>query len=44
MGVTVDDLAQLHHAYPSLGEGVKAAAEKAVKKLSSAAKPAGARA
>jgi pyruvate/2-oxoglutarate dehydrogenase complex dihydrolipoamide dehydrogenase (E3) component len=43
MGVTVDDLAQVHHTYPSLGEGVKAAAEKAVKKLSLAEKPAGAR-
>jgi mercuric reductase len=29
MGVTVDDLAEIHHTYPSLGEGIKAAAEKA---------------
>jgi mercuric reductase len=29
LGVTVDDLAAAHHTYPSLGEGVKAAAEKA---------------
>jgi pyruvate/2-oxoglutarate dehydrogenase complex dihydrolipoamide dehydrogenase (E3) component len=30
LGATVDDLARVHHTYPSLGEGVKAAAEKAV--------------
>jgi pyruvate/2-oxoglutarate dehydrogenase complex dihydrolipoamide dehydrogenase (E3) component len=29
LGVTVDDLASVHHAYPTIGEGVKAAAEKA---------------
>jgi pyruvate/2-oxoglutarate dehydrogenase complex dihydrolipoamide dehydrogenase (E3) component len=29
MGMTVDDLAEMHHTYPSLGEGIKAAAEKA---------------
>jgi mercuric reductase len=29
LGVTVDDLAGAHHIYPSWGEGVKAAAEKA---------------
>jgi mercuric reductase len=29
MGATVDDLATIHHTYPSLGEGIKAAAEKA---------------
>lgn len=29
LGVTVDDLARVHHTYPSLGEGVKAAAEQA---------------
>lgn len=29
LGATVDDLAAVHHTYPSLGEGVKAAAEKA---------------
>ncbi len=29
LGVTVDDLANVHHTYPSLGEGVKAAAEQA---------------
>jgi mercuric reductase len=30
LGVTVDDLARVPHTYPSLGEGVKAAAEQAV--------------
>jgi mercuric reductase len=30
MGVTVDDLAFMHHVYPSYSEGVKAAAEKAL--------------
>jgi pyruvate/2-oxoglutarate dehydrogenase complex dihydrolipoamide dehydrogenase (E3) component len=30
LGATVDDLASVHHTYPSLGEGVKAAAEQAV--------------
>jgi mercuric reductase len=30
LGVTVDDLARVHHTYPSLGEGVKAAAEEAM--------------
>jgi mercuric reductase len=29
LGATVDDLASIHHTYPSLGEGIKAAAEKA---------------
>lgn len=29
LGVTVDDLAGVHHTYPTLGEGVKAAAEQA---------------
>jgi mercuric reductase len=28
-GATIDDLAAVHHTYPTLGEGVKAAAEKA---------------
>jgi mercuric reductase len=28
-GLTVDDFAQMHHVYPSWGEGVKAAAEQA---------------
>jgi mercuric reductase len=40
MGATVDDLAKVHHTYPSLGEGVKAAAEQA---LTAAAKAAAAR-
>jgi pyruvate/2-oxoglutarate dehydrogenase complex dihydrolipoamide dehydrogenase (E3) component len=31
MGMTVDDLASVHHTYPSLGEGLKAAAEQAAK-------------
>lgn len=30
LGATVDDLALAHHAYPTYGEGVKAAAEKAL--------------
>jgi pyruvate/2-oxoglutarate dehydrogenase complex dihydrolipoamide dehydrogenase (E3) component len=29
LGVTVDDLAAAHHVFPTIGEGVKAAAEKA---------------
>ena len=29
LGATVDDIAGMHHIYPSFGEGVKAAAEKA---------------
>ena len=28
-GVTIDDLATVHHTHPSLGEGIRAAAEKA---------------
>jgi mercuric reductase len=39
LGATVDDLANVLHTYPSLGEGVKAAAEQAV---TAVAKPAGA--
>ena len=30
LGATVDDLAAMHHAFPTFGEGVKAAAERAV--------------
>jgi mercuric reductase len=30
LGVTVDDLALVHHVYPSYSEGIKAAAEKAL--------------
>jgi pyruvate/2-oxoglutarate dehydrogenase complex dihydrolipoamide dehydrogenase (E3) component len=30
LGVSVDDLARAHHTYPSFGEGVKAAAERAL--------------
>jgi mercuric reductase len=30
LGATVDDLANVHHAFPTLGEGIKAAAEKAL--------------
>jgi pyruvate/2-oxoglutarate dehydrogenase complex dihydrolipoamide dehydrogenase (E3) component len=30
LGATVDDLAKMHHVYPTWGEGVKAAAEKAL--------------
>jgi mercuric reductase len=33
LGATVDDLAFVHHVYPSYSEGVKAAAETAVQKL-----------
>jgi hypothetical protein len=29
LGATVDDIARSHHAFPTLAEGVKAAAEKA---------------
>ena len=29
LGATVDDLAHVHHAFPTLAEGIKAAAEKA---------------
>ena len=36
LGVTVDDLAGVHHTYPSLGEGVKAAAEQAARATASA--------
>ncbi len=32
LGATVDDLALAHHVYPSWGEGVKAAAEQALRK------------
>ncbi|HEV2902746.1 MAG TPA: NAD(P)/FAD-dependent oxidoreductase [Gaiellaceae bacterium] len=35
MGATVDDLAHMHHAFPTWGEGVKAAAEQALGKLAS---------
>jgi mercuric reductase len=30
LGATVDDLARMHHAFPTFGEGVKAAAEQAL--------------
>jgi pyruvate/2-oxoglutarate dehydrogenase complex dihydrolipoamide dehydrogenase (E3) component len=30
LGVTVDDLAYMHHVYPSYAEGLKAAAERAL--------------
>lgn len=33
LGATVDDLARAHHAFPTFGEGVKAAAEQAVAKV-----------
>jgi mercuric reductase len=36
LGATVDDLAAVHHTYPSLGEGVKSAAEQASKALAEA--------
>jgi mercuric reductase len=38
LGVTVDDLAFMHHIYPSYSEGLKAAAEKALPVPTSAAK------
>jgi mercuric reductase len=38
LGVTVDDLAFMHHVYPSYSEGLKAAAEKALTIPTSAAK------
>lgn len=31
LGATVDDLARMHHVYPTFGEGVKAAAENALR-------------
>jgi mercuric reductase len=40
LGVTVDDLAAAHHTFPTIGEGVKAAAEKArVSRSAAAAAP-----
>jgi mercuric reductase len=30
LGATVDDIARMHHVYPTFGEGVKAAAERAL--------------
>jgi mercuric reductase len=33
LGATVDDLAEMHHVYPSYSEGLKAAAEGAARKL-----------
>src|SRR6266545_445052 len=36
LGVTVDDLAGIHHVYPSYSEGIKAAAEKANVKVATA--------
>jgi pyruvate/2-oxoglutarate dehydrogenase complex dihydrolipoamide dehydrogenase (E3) component len=39
LGVTVDDLALMHHIYPSFSEGLKAAAEQALPTSASAAKP-----
>ena len=38
LGVTVDDLAYMHHVYPSYSEGLKAAAEKALEIPTSEAK------
>jgi mercuric reductase len=38
LGLTVDDLALMHHVYPSYSEGLKAAAEKTLKTPTSAAK------
>jgi len=38
LGVTVDDLAFMHHVYPSYSEGLKAAAEKALELSTSEAK------
>jgi pyruvate/2-oxoglutarate dehydrogenase complex dihydrolipoamide dehydrogenase (E3) component len=36
LGVTVDDLAAVHHVYPSFSEGVKAAAEQALQEAARA--------
>ena len=33
LGATVDDLAAMHHVFPTFGEGVKAAAERAVPRM-----------
>jgi mercuric reductase len=33
LGATVDDIARAHHAFPTLGEGIKAAAEEATTKI-----------
>ena len=33
LGATIDDLALVHHVYPSYSEGVKAAAEQALTKV-----------
>ena len=33
LGATVDDVARVHHAFPTIGEGVKAAAEQAQAKV-----------
>ena len=38
LGVTVDDLASMHHVYPSYSEGLKAAAERALHHSTSEAK------
>ena len=40
LGVTVDDLAAAHHTFPTIGEGVKAAAEKATESAAAARAPA----
>jgi mercuric reductase len=37
LGVTVDELAAAHHTFPTIGEGVKAAAEKAASRSARAA-------
>jgi len=39
LGATVDDLALVHHVYPSYGEGIKAAAERALEPAASASGP-----
>jgi pyruvate/2-oxoglutarate dehydrogenase complex dihydrolipoamide dehydrogenase (E3) component len=33
LGATVEDVAGMHHAFPTFGEGVKAAAEKAIPEM-----------
>jgi mercuric reductase len=38
LGLTVDDLADMHHVYPSYSEGLKAAAEQALQHSTSGAK------
>jgi pyruvate/2-oxoglutarate dehydrogenase complex dihydrolipoamide dehydrogenase (E3) component len=38
LGATVDDLATMHHAFPTFAEGVKAAAEQAASRVAADAR------